>query len=186
MALDVPVTLVPLDATNDVTTPTDIVQLLDADHAAAGADIAFETYIRSPYLATEGNYWWDAMAAAALADPGLLEWEDMNVRHGRRVCSGSHQPGCGWPPGAGSHERRRRRGARSGPRQPAPRRATSGAVHPVGTVDATWDGTTCRVEGMPAGPGLIRIDFHNRSSTPASLLGPGVRSRRRGRTPSST
>lgn len=46
---------------------------------------------------------------------------------------------------------------------------------PAGTIDATWDGTTCRVEGMPARAGLVRIDFHNRSSTPASPLGAGVR-----------
>jgi hypothetical protein len=45
----------------------------------------------------------------------------------------------------------------------------------IGTIDATWDGTTCRVEGMSAGAGLVRIDFHNRSSTPASLLAAGVR-----------
>ena len=65
MAQDVAVTLVPLDATNDVATPADIVQILDADHAAAGADIAFETYARSPSLYGEGNYWWDSTAAVS-------------------------------------------------------------------------------------------------------------------------
>jgi pyrimidine-specific ribonucleoside hydrolase len=58
MALDIPVTLVPLDATNDVATPADIVAVLDADHAAAGADIAFETTSAartSPRLATTGG-----------------------------------------------------------------------------------------------------------------------------------
>ena len=44
LALDVPITLVGLDATNDVPVPADIVAQLGADHAAAGADIAYEMY----------------------------------------------------------------------------------------------------------------------------------------------
>ncbi len=151
-------------------------QLLDADHAAAGADIAFETYIRSPYLATEGNYWWDATAAAALADPSLLEWEDMNVTvttegsgagrinrdaAGRPVRAAMSADGDGV-----------RAAVLAGLRRGAPR---AESFTPIGTIDATWDGTTCRVEGMPARAGLVRIDFHNRSGVPASLVGAGVR-----------
>ena len=176
MALDVPVTLVPLDATNDVATPADIVQILDADHATAGADIAFETYIRSPYLATEGNYWWDASAAAALADPGLLTWEDMDVTV---TTSGSaagriNRDAAGRPVRAamGADGDRVRSAVLTGLRRGAPRPEP---FAPAGTIDATWDGTTCRVEGIPARAGLVRIDFHNRSTTPASLLGAGVR-----------
>jgi inosine-uridine nucleoside N-ribohydrolase len=176
MALDVPVTLVPLDATNDVPTPPDIVQLLEGDHAAAGADIAFETYLRNPYLAEQGNYWWDATAAAALTDPGLLRWEDMNVSVTTEGPGAGRisRDAAGRPVRAamGADGDRVRAAVLAGLRRGAPR---AESFTPVGTIDATWDGTTCRVEGMPAKSGLVLIDFHNRSSTPASFSGAGVR-----------
>lgn len=175
MALDVPVSLVPLDATNDVATPADIVAVLDADHAAAGADIAFETYIRSPYLAEAGNYWWDATAAVSLPDPGLLTWEDMSVT----VTSDGSAAGRINREAAGRPVRaamaadgdRVRAAVLAGVRRGAPRPEP---FAPTGTIDATWDGTACHVEGAPPTAGLVRIDFHNRSMAPASLLGAGV------------
>ena len=66
LALDVPMTLVGLDATNDVPVPADIVDQLAADHAAAGADIAYEMYARTPFLADGGNSYWDPLAAVTL------------------------------------------------------------------------------------------------------------------------
>jgi inosine-uridine nucleoside N-ribohydrolase len=80
LALDVPVTFVPLDATNDVPVPADIAEQLAPDHAAAGAGIAYEMYLRSPFLSTAGNDYWDALTAVLLRDPGMARWEDMDVR----------------------------------------------------------------------------------------------------------
>ncbi len=80
LALDVPITFVPLDATNDVPVPADIADQLASDHGAAGADIAYEMYLRSPYLSTEGNDYWDTLTAVLLGDPAIARWEDVAVR----------------------------------------------------------------------------------------------------------
>ena len=177
MALDVPVSVVPLDATNDVPVPADIVEILDADHAAAGADIAFETYIRNAYLATEGNYWWDATAAVSLVDPSLLTWEDMSVTlttEGPGAGRINRDP-AGRPVRAamGADGARVQAAVLAGLRRGAPRPQPFAAT---GSIGVTWDGTACRMDGAPpTKAGLVRIDFHNRSTTPAGVLGAGIR-----------
>ena len=75
---DIPVTLVPLDATNAVPVPGNIAEILGEDHAAAGADIAHEIYVQSPWL-TDGTSFWDTLAALALVDPSLATWEDLTA-----------------------------------------------------------------------------------------------------------
>ena len=75
---DIPVTLVPLDATNAVPVPADIATTFGEDHAAAGADIAWQIYTQSPWL-TEGASFWDTLAALALVDPALVTWENMSA-----------------------------------------------------------------------------------------------------------
>ena len=77
-ASDLPITLVPLDATNAVPVPADIATTLGEDHAAAGADIAWQIYTQSPWL-TEGASFWDTLAALALVDPTLVTWEDLQA-----------------------------------------------------------------------------------------------------------
>ena len=161
MALDVPVTLVPLDATNDAPVPVDILALLDTDHGAAGADIAYETYARNPYLAAEGNYWWDSVAAVGLADPGLLTWEEMNVTvTDGSSAAGPHQPGREpaarsarrWVPTAPASAKPILAGLRRGAPRPEP-------FAPAGTLRMTWDGTNCRMDGDPPTTARPRADL---------------------------
>ena len=47
-ATDVPIDLVPLDATDDVPVPADLPKRLAEDHAAAGADLLHELLLRHP------------------------------------------------------------------------------------------------------------------------------------------
>ncbi len=75
---NVPVTLVPLDATNAVPVPADIATIIGEDRAAAGADIASQIYTQSPWL-TEGASFWDTLAVLALVDPTLVTWEDFTA-----------------------------------------------------------------------------------------------------------
>jgi pyrimidine-specific ribonucleoside hydrolase len=75
---DLPVTLVPLDATNAVPVPGNIAEIIGEDRAAAGADIAWQIYTQSPWL-TEGASFWDTLAALALVDPTLVTWEDLTA-----------------------------------------------------------------------------------------------------------
>jgi inosine-uridine nucleoside N-ribohydrolase len=173
LALDIPVALVPLDATDDVPVPTDILSILETDHAAAGADIAYETYARTPYLATPGNYWWDSAAAALLTDPGLGTWEDaaISVNDRGRI---SRDP-AGRPA--------RIAVAADGPLVTDAVLAglRRGAARPepftvLGSLAMTWDGTRCRVEGtQPTSAGLTRVRLRNASAEDAGLLVAGVR-----------
>ena len=47
-ATDVPISIVPLDATDDVPVPADLAERLASDHAAAGADLAYELLLPQP------------------------------------------------------------------------------------------------------------------------------------------
>ena len=84
-------TLVPLDATNDVPVPPDFAAILERDHAAAGADIAFEMFARSPYLATDTSFW-DTLAVMALVDPSLVTWRTSRPRRADRPVGRAHRP----------------------------------------------------------------------------------------------
>ena len=109
LATPVPVTLVPLDATNDVPFPPGLVDALAAEHAAAGADLVFEMYARTPFLAGEGQFLWDSLTALTLLDP--------DPRH----VAGRHGPG------RDGAAQRRPGGARPG-RQANPCRGGSGRL----------------------------------------------------------
>jgi inosine-uridine nucleoside N-ribohydrolase len=172
LALDVPVTFVPLDATNDVPVPSDIVATLESDHAAAGADITLETYARSPFLAAPGNYLWDATAVVAMSDPTLATWEETHVSidaRGRisrdpwgrpvRIATSADGPRTVEAVLAG---------LRRGAARPDPFSTT-------GTVKVTWDGTTCAiVPPSPTAAGSARIELVNGSSAPVGAFAAGV------------
>jgi inosine-uridine nucleoside N-ribohydrolase len=176
LALDVPVSFVPLDATNDVPVPADIAGRLGEDHAAAGADIAYETYARTPYLATPGNFWWDSTAAVALIDPGLLTWEDAAVTISQRGRISRDASGRPVRVATGADAARTQEAVLAGLRRGA------GRVPPfvtTGTVRVRWDGTTCRVEQpVPASAGTATIELVNDSDAPAGLFGAGVKAPR--------
>jgi hypothetical protein len=75
----IPITLVPLDATNDLPVTQDFYAALRADHASAGADVAYELLTRNPFLIGQGNYFWDQLAAVLLTSPGLATFEEATV-----------------------------------------------------------------------------------------------------------
>jgi inosine-uridine nucleoside N-ribohydrolase len=85
---DVPVTLVPLDATDDVPVPSGLSQRLEDVHAA-GADLVHELLVRNPArLDQNDEQLWDELAALALTNDDLLDWTDATVTvdpHGRLV-----------------------------------------------------------------------------------------------------
>lgn len=79
LALDIPVTLVPLDATDDVPVPRDVSALLEGRGTSAAMAVARELYARSPSLGGPGRFWWDPLAALTFAVPSLAAWEDVAV-----------------------------------------------------------------------------------------------------------
>jgi purine nucleosidase len=79
LASAVPITLLPLDATNYVPVGQQFVTDLGTDHAAAGADIVHELLERSPFMTSGDWYIWDPLAALTLTAPDLVTWEDVLV-----------------------------------------------------------------------------------------------------------
>lgn len=83
-ATDVPIDLIPLDATKDVPVPADLVERLESDHAAAGADLMYELLLRNParLRADEGQQLWDELAALTLTLPDLVRWDQAAMMAG--------------------------------------------------------------------------------------------------------
>jgi hypothetical protein len=166
---------VPLDATNDVPVPSDFATILEGDHAAAGADIAFEMFARSPAL-TFGTSFWDTLAAMALVDPGLVTWEDLNVSVERDGLSAGRirRAGNGRPiraamsADADPFMATLLAALRRGPPRPEP-------FDLAGTLAVSWDGASCQLEasdGLVAG--TVRLTVTNGSDAPVTAFLAGV------------
>jgi pyrimidine-specific ribonucleoside hydrolase len=68
-----PVTLVPLDATNEVPVTPEFVARLDAEQATPEAEfVAALLAANAESIAAGDYYFWDPLAAAVLGDPGLV------------------------------------------------------------------------------------------------------------------
>lgn len=171
LELGLPTSLVPLDATDDVPVPPDIADRLAPDHAAAGADIVYELYLRSPFLTADSQLW-DQLAALALIDPDIVAWDTARLRvepDGRLV----RDDGGTEVRYAASADPERTVTAmlaalRRGPGRPEP-------FDVAGMLTVVWDGAACRIEGAPptrAGTALAVL--RNTSTEDAALLIAGV------------
>ena len=172
---DVPVTLVPLDATNHVPVPPDFATILEADHDSAGADIAFEMFARSPPLTFETSFW-DTLAVMALVDPGLVTWEDLTVDVERDGLSAGRirRAGDGRPVRAAmsadsdAFMAALLAALRRGEPRPEP-------FELAGSLAVTWDGAACRL-GASAGlvAGAARLAVTNESDADVTVFLAGV------------
>ena len=172
LGLDVPITLVGLDATNDVPVPPDIVEQLGADHAAAGADIAYEMYVKTPFLANSESSYWDPLAAATLTDPSIAGWEDVTIGMEPTGAGAGHlvRDPAGRPVRAAmSADRdafmnRFLAALRTGAPRPDPFKVT-------GSLAVRWDGKSCQFpRDAPIAEGLTRIELTNDDDEGVTLL----------------
>jgi inosine-uridine nucleoside N-ribohydrolase len=76
----IPVTLVPLDATNTVPLTPDFRDRLARDRSAVGANVTWQLLSRNPVLLSGGMYLWDALAAIALVNPSLVRTERLHLQ----------------------------------------------------------------------------------------------------------
>jgi inosine-uridine nucleoside N-ribohydrolase len=76
---DVPLTIVPLDATDDVPARMELLDRLAEAGSVAGANLVYELWIREPGRIGEGSQLWDELAALAFTDPLLATWEEMTL-----------------------------------------------------------------------------------------------------------
>ena len=175
-ATDVPIDLIPLDATKDVPVPPDLVDLLEADHAAAGADLMYELLLRTPsrMRADEGQQLWDELAALTVSDPDLVTWRSDSLSagdDGRLVADGTGRPvhvaiAADAPAVKAAFLAALRRGAP---------RTTPFALG--GSIDVQFRGDTCDLVGAEArrSPGLYVVHFSGIIGTPAGVTVAGVR-----------
>jgi pyrimidine-specific ribonucleoside hydrolase len=171
---DVPITLVPLDATNHVPVPPDFATILESDHDAAGADIAFEMFARSPALTFETSFW-DTLAAMALIDPDLVTWEDLTVdveldglSAGRIRRAGDGRPiRAAMSADADAFMAAILAALRRGDPRPEP-------FELGGSLAVTWDGEACRLDasaGLVAGPTRLAVTNESDSDVLVFLAG---------------
>jgi len=72
----VPITLVPLDATNQVKITDDFYRHLQAGHLTPEATWIFDLFTRERGYFQANDYFWDQLAAAVLTDESLVTFED--------------------------------------------------------------------------------------------------------------
>lgn len=173
-ATDVPIDLIPLDATDDVPVPADLTDRLATDHTAAGADLMRELLLRNPSRldASEGQQLWDELAALTVSDPGLVTWQDATVvvkADARLARDDAGRPvRFAATAGAPAVEEALLAALRRG----GPRRTP---FEPAGRVGVTWDGQTCRATVEGSGPGLYTLTFDGPGDGPAGAYVAGVR-----------
>jgi inosine-uridine nucleoside N-ribohydrolase len=173
-ATDVPISIVPLDATDDVPIPTDLADRLAQDHDAAGADLLYELLIRHParLRADEGQQLWDELAALALDGADLVAWDDAMLAvgdDGRLVADETGRPvryatSADRPAVEAALLEALRRG---GPRVTPFKQA--------GSLTATWDGTTCALSVDGSTPGLYQLTYTGTAGSASQAAIAGVR-----------
>ena len=173
-ATDVPITIVPLDATDDVPVPADLTERVATDHAAGGADLLYELLLRYPTRldGANGQQLWDELAALALSAPGLVTWDDATVTvedRGRLAVDPAGRP----IRFAAAADRPAVEAALLDALRRGDQRATPFEL--VGTVHAAWDGTTCSMTVDGDGPGMYTLEFQAPAETPAGVMVAGVK-----------
>ncbi len=173
-ATDIPISIVPLDATDDVPVPADLTERLATDHGAAGADLMYELLLRNPSRlnGAEGQQLWDELAALAVSEPDLVTWKDATVTvedRGRLAMDPAGRPiryAAAADPAAVEAAllgALRRGGPRATPFELA------------GQINVTWDGTTCARTVAGTGAGLYTIHYQGPAGDPTGVLIGGVR-----------
>jgi inosine-uridine nucleoside N-ribohydrolase len=164
---DLPLSLVPLDATDDVPARPELVDRLGEAGSVAGANLVYELMLRVPGRTGEGQQLWDELAALAFTDPELVAWEEMSLS---ATAEGRLDRTDGGRPVrvAMSAELGATEDALAASLVRGPDRATPFA--PSGKIAVTWDGTTCTAApAEPVAPGVASLTFENLSGAPAGV-----------------
>lgn len=167
----IPLSIVPLDATDDVPVQPSIIDRL-AEPSAAGANLVYELFLRVPGRIGEFQQLWDELAAIALVDADVVTWEEMQLavdgdgRMNRAEDGRSVRVAMAADPAATED-------ALVGALARGPKRTAPFAIR--GEVTVTYDGEACLAdvpEGLAAG--LASLSFTNSSGEPAGVALVGV------------
>ena len=95
-----PITLVPLDATNDVPVTPEFVAQLEAEKSTPEAEFVAALLANNAESIASGSYYfWDPLAAVVMSDPRLVTLTPRDVtgdRHPQRTRRRTHQTGRQW------------------------------------------------------------------------------------------
>jgi inosine-uridine nucleoside N-ribohydrolase len=169
-----PISLVPLDATDDVPVPRGLAERLAERRPAAGADLVFELLARAPTRLTgEGQQLWDELAALTVSDPDLATWEEgllLVDETGRLTREDAGRPVRFATAADGEAVE----SALVDALGVGPDRSTPFQL--AGELAVRWDGSTCSFE-MPGGltPGVAALTFDNGTGDPVGVEIVGVR-----------
>jgi hypothetical protein len=171
----VPITLVPLDATNDVRVTRAFAERLHADASAGPANLVDELLLRSPY-AIGVDYFWDVLAAVTIVEPSVVTTEEARIAlaiHGAdagrttRAADGTRIL-LATAADSATFEAAFLEGLRSG----GPRRT---AFELVDTIPVTFDGTVCAADVRSAPrSGTYQLSFVNDSALEAVAVVGGL------------
>jgi pyrimidine-specific ribonucleoside hydrolase len=169
-----PISLVPLDATNDVPIPPDLADRLAEDHEAAGADLVYELLQRVPTRLTgEGQQLWDELAALTLTAPDLATWDDATLLADNAGRLTRHEAGRPVRIATAADPAAVKTALLDALRV-GPARATP--FNLAGEMTVRWDGSTCAFEitdGVT--PGVAKLTLENSTGDPAGVVIVGVR-----------
>ena len=168
LASGVPVTLVPLDATNDVPSAVFFSDALRRYHySSPAATVAWELDVQNPAVWTGGQYFWDELAAAAIARPDLLHYARQKLTvasSGRTVVSPRGAPvEVALHADRGRFERELIGTLLHGAPFSIPRWVSPASI--------VFDGTTCAYHGPADAPaGQVAFDTVNQSGRSFTYL----------------
>jgi pyrimidine-specific ribonucleoside hydrolase len=166
-----PVTLVPLDATNAAPVTSFFVDALGRHLGTPAADATHELIADDPFLVSGAYFFWDPLAAGLLAEPGLGDYEDR-----RLLVTASQDAGAGWISDSelGSSVRVATRADALAFEQAflsALADEPVADVRPEPNLEATFDGSSCVLsEPADARAGPAVAVFRNRSGDDAVLI----------------
>ena len=165
-ASDVPVSIVPLDATDDVPVPPDLATRLESDHKAGGADLVYELLVRYPDRLQPdfGQQLWDELAALTVTHPDLVEWEDTTVTVGADGRFVEDEAGKTLRFAASADRAAVETALLDALRRGEPR-ATPFSI--VGSIAVSFDGTTCSVTGTSDQQGVHELRYEGPAGSPS-------------------
>jgi len=174
MATSIPISIVPLDATDDVPVPPDLADRLATDRAGAGADLTYELLVRAPGRMTDpGQQLWDELAALTVSQPDLVTWQEATLTitpAGRLERSTAGRPvRFASAADRSATEQALLAALRTGPPRTDPFTVS-------GTIAVSWDGQTCAMQASSRETGVHLVSLSNTSGKPGGALIAGVRS----------
>jgi pyrimidine-specific ribonucleoside hydrolase len=169
LAAGIPITLVPIDATNDVPVTRSFVDRLHEDVSAGPANLVDELLARNSFMVGLDSFW-DQLTAVALVDPSVvtLEQAPIAVEVDGAEAGRTKRASDGAPvtvasgADATAFEAAFLDGLRSG----GPRRST---FERVGTIAIVFDGTTCAHDAAARiTAGVYELEFRNDADVEAA------------------